>query len=103
MEILQSTPGVSQIRMYDERDHIGTHRDTPADETRLPKRCLYATLHCQLCRSAFRCSGIHFFQIAAAKLMTEHDSTWLCQGTLAEQTPKFPQNIFEELTGKADY
>ena len=28
MEILQSTPGVSQIRMHDKRDHI--HGDTEA-------------------------------------------------------------------------
>ena len=38
MEVLQSTPGVSQIRMYDERDHIATlkqYRRYPHIETRL--------------------------------------------------------------------
>ena len=27
MEILQSTPGVSQIKIYDKRDHMGTLED----------------------------------------------------------------------------
>ena len=27
MKILQSTPGISQIKMYDERDHMGTLED----------------------------------------------------------------------------
>ena len=75
MEILQSTPGVSQIRMYDKRDHMETlkqYRRYRHIETRLSKKCLYATLHCQLCRFAIiRCSEIHFFQVTAAKLMTD--------------------------------
>ena len=59
--------------MYDKRDHMETlkqYRRNPHIETRLSKKCLYATLHCQLCRFAIRCSEIHFFQVAAAKLMT---------------------------------
>ena len=38
MEILQSTPGVSQIKMYDKRDQMGTvedYRKYPPRETRL--------------------------------------------------------------------
>ena len=59
MEILQHKPGVSQIRMYDKRDYMPTlaeYRRYPHIETRLSKKCLYATLHCQLCRCAVRCS-----------------------------------------------
>ena len=40
-------------------------------ETRLSTSCKYATLHCQLCRFAIRCSEIEFFQNAAAKLMKD--------------------------------
>ena len=74
MEILQSTPGVSQIQMYDKQDHIETlkqYRRYLHIETRLSKKCLNATFHCRLCRFAIRCSEIHFFQVAAAKLMTD--------------------------------
>ena len=51
MEIVQSKPGVSQIRMYDKRDHMETlaeYRRYPHVETRLSQSCIYATLHCQL-------------------------------------------------------
>ena len=63
MEILRSKPGVSQIRMYDKRDYMPTlaeYRRYPHIETRLSKKCLYATLHCQLCRFAVRCSEFFF-------------------------------------------
>ena len=75
IDIIQSTPGVSQIRMYDKRDHMETlkqYRRYRHIETRSSKKCLYATLHCQLCRFAIiRRSEINFFQVAAAKLMTD--------------------------------
>ena len=51
MEILQSMPGVSQIKMYDKRDHMRTlvdDRKYPHIETRLSNSCKYAALHCQL-------------------------------------------------------
>ena len=70
LEILQSTPGVSQIKIYDKRDHMGTLEDIrkyPHIETKLSNSCNYATLHCQLGRFAVRCSEIEFFQNAAAK------------------------------------
>ena len=63
--------------MYDKRDHMETleqYRRYPHIETRLSKKCSYATLRCQRCRFAIRCSEIHFFQAAAAKkknLMTD--------------------------------
>ena len=74
MEIVQSKPGVSQIRMYDKRDHMATsaeYRRYPHVETRLLQSCVYATLHCQLCRFATRCTDILYFQIAAAKLIKD--------------------------------
>ena len=92
MEILQSTPGVSQIRMYDKRDHMATlkqYRRYPHIETRLSKKCLFATLHCQLGRFASRCSEIHFFKVAAAKLMT----VMIRHGYAKERLPSKPQNF----------
>ena len=74
MDILYSTPGVSQIKMYDKRDHMGTledYRKYPHIETRLSNSCKNATLHCQLCRFAIRSSEIDFFQNAAAKVMKD--------------------------------
>ena len=62
---------MSQIRMYDKRDHMETltqYHTNPHIETRLPKQSLYATLHCQLYRVAIRCSQIHLFRVAAAML-----------------------------------
>ena len=70
MEIVQSKPGVSQIRMYDQRDHKATlaeYRRYPHVETRLSQSCIHATLHCQLCPFATRCTEILCSQIAAAK------------------------------------
>ena len=68
MEIVQSKPGVSQISMYDKRDHMATlaeYRRYPHVETRLSQSCIYATLHCQLCRFATRCTEIfRFFRCA---------------------------------------
>ena len=61
MEIVQNKPGVSQIRMYDERDHMSTlaeYRRYPHVETRLSPSCIYATLLCQLCRFATRSTEI---------------------------------------------
>ena len=72
MEIAQSKPDVSQIRMYDKRDHMATlaeYRRYPHVETRFSQSCIYATLHCQLCRFATRCTEILYFQIAATKLI----------------------------------
>ena len=43
MEIVQSKPGVSQIRMYDKRDHMETlaeYRRYPHVETRLSQSCI---------------------------------------------------------------
>ena len=75
MDIVQSEPGVSQIRMYDKRDHMATlaeYRRYPHHvQTRLSQSCIYATLHCQLCRFATRCTEILYFQIAAAKLIVK--------------------------------
>ena len=67
MEIVQSKPGVSQISMYDKRDHMATlaeYRRYPHVETRLSQSCIYATLHCQLCRFATRCTEIFRFFVA---------------------------------------
>ena len=74
MEIVQSKPGVSQIRMYDKRDHMATYAECsryPHVETRISQSCIYATLHRQLCRVATRCTEILYFQIAAAKLIKD--------------------------------
>ena len=53
MEILQSTPWVSKIKMNDKRDHMGTwedYRKYPHIESRLSNIniCKYADLHCQI-------------------------------------------------------
>ena len=51
MEIVQSKPGVSQIRMYDKRDHMETlaeYRRYPHVETRLSQSCIYATRYTSL-------------------------------------------------------
>ena len=72
--IVQSKPGVSQVRMYDKQDHMATlaeYRRYHHVETRLSQSCIYATLHCQLCRFATRCTEILYFQITAAKLMKD--------------------------------
>ena len=73
MEIVQSKPGVSQVRMYDKQDHTATLAEYRRYhvETRLSQSCTYATLHCQLCRFATRCTEILYFQITAAKLMKD--------------------------------
>ena len=74
MEIVQSKPGVSQIRMYDKRNHTATlaeYRRYPHVETGLSQSCIYATVHCQLCRFATRCTEILYFQIGAAKLIKD--------------------------------
>ena len=44
MEIVRSKPGVSQIRMYDKRDHmakLAEYRRYPHVETRLSQSCIY--------------------------------------------------------------
>ena len=44
MEIVQNKPGVSQIGMYDKRDHMATlaeYRRYPHVETRLSQSCIY--------------------------------------------------------------
>ena len=74
MQIVQSKPGVSQIRMYDKRDHMSTlaeYRRNLHVETRLSQSCIYATLNCQLCLFATRCTEILYFQIGAAKLIKD--------------------------------
>ena len=46
MEIVQSKPGVSQIRMYDKRDHMATfaeYRRYPHVEARLSQSCIRYT------------------------------------------------------------
>ena len=74
MEIVQSKPDVSQIRMCDKRDHMATlaeYRRYPHVETRLLQSCIHTTLYCQLCRFATRFTEIICFQIVAAKLVND--------------------------------
>ena len=102
MEILQSAPGVSQIRMYDKRDHmletLKQYRRYPHIETRLSKKCLYATLHCQLRRFAIRCSEIHFFQVAVAKLMTDIVRHGYAKERLRSKLQNFRKTFFLNLS-----
>ena len=74
MEILQRKPGVSQICMYDGRHYmpsLAEYRRYPLIETRLWKKCLYATLHCQLCWFVGSCSEDKCLRIAATKRMKD--------------------------------
>ena len=103
MEIVQSKPGVSQIRMYDKRDHMETlaeYRRYPHVETRLSQSCIYscihATLHCQLCRFATRCTEILYFQIAAAKLMKDMIKNRYVKEKLRNTLHNFKNAFFEK-------
>ena len=99
MEILQSIPGVSQIKMYDKRDHMETlenYRRYPHVETRLLTSCKYATLHCQLCRFSIRCSEIKFFQTAAAKLMKDMIKNKYNREKLRNKLHNFKNSFFEK-------
>ena len=99
MEIVQSKPGVSQIRMYDKRDHMETlaeYRRYPHVETRLSQSCIYATLHCQLCRFATRCTEILYFQIAAAKLIKDMIKNRYVKEKLRNTLHNFKNAFFEK-------
>lgn len=74
MQFEQNVPGVTEVQMYDKRDHMESlknYRRFPHWETKLARRALFATLHCQLCRFAIRCDPVQYFEIAAAKLMRD--------------------------------
>lgn len=74
MRFLQPKPGTTEIQMYDKREHMESLKDYrrfPHWETKLAKRALFATLHCQLCRFAIRCDPVEHFEVAAAKLIRD--------------------------------
>ena len=98
--------GVSQIRMYDKRDRMETlkqYRRYPLIETRLSEKCLYATLHCQLCRFAIWCLEIHLFQEAAAKSMTDMIRHGYAKDRLRSKLQNFRKTFFPKLTDEVDY
>ena len=99
MKIVQSKLGVPQIRMYDKRDHMATlaeYRRYPHVETRLSQSCIYATLHCQLCRFATRCTEILYFQIAAAKLIKDMIKNRYVKEKLRNTLHNFKNAFFEK-------
>ena len=99
MEIVQSKPGVSQIRMYDKRDHMATlaeYRRYPHVETRLSPSCIYATLHCQLCRFETRCTEMLYFRITAAKPIKDMIKNRCVKEKLRNTLPNFKNAFFEK-------
>ena len=97
MEILQSTHGVSQIKVHDKRDDVGTledYRKYPRIETRLSNSCKYATLYCQLCRFAIS-SEIDFFQNTAAEQMKDMISNRYNRVKLKNKLHNFKSSFFE--------
>lgn len=72
MDIFQSTPGKTEIKIYDKREHMKTlhnYRRFPHIETTISIRAKYATLHCQLCRYARKSNKHIYFVISTAKLV----------------------------------
>ena len=67
MEIVQSIPGVCEVKMYDKRDNMPTlasYRRFPHIETTISVRCKYAVLHSQLGRFSYRCTQRdHFMKL----------------------------------------
>ena len=49
---------------------LAHYRKFPHFETKLSTRMKYSVLHSQLCRFATRCTKLVFFEVAAAKLMS---------------------------------
>ena len=74
MQVVRGPDGITHVRMYDKRDDMATlagYRRFPHFETKLSQRCLHSVLHSHLCRFAVRCTKILFFEMAAAKLMSD--------------------------------
>ena len=64
-------------------------------ETRLSQSCIYATLHCQLCRFATRCTEILYFQIVAAKLIKDTISNRYVKEKFRKTLHNFKNAFFE--------
>ena len=76
MQIIQLSPGICDVKMYDKRDSmlaLASYRKFPHIETTttVSTSCKYAVLHSQLCRFAFRCTRRDYFVDAASRLMRD--------------------------------
>ena len=99
IEILQNPPGVSQIQVCDERrPHVTLeqYRRYPHIETPLSKKCLYATLYCQICRFEIRCSEIEFFDVAAPNLITDMTRHGYAKDRLRSKLHNLRKTLFKK-------
>ena len=96
-ECIQNTTWMTRVsRLRHHMETLKQYRRYPHIETRLSKKCLYATLHCQLCRFAIRCLEIHFFQVAAAKLMTDMIRHDYAKERLRSKLHNFRKTFFKQ-------
>ena len=59
MQIVQLSPGICDVKMYDKRDSmpaLASYRKFPHIETTVSTSCKYAVFHSQLYRFAYRCT-----------------------------------------------
>ena len=82
MQIVQLSPGICHVEMYDKRDIstgmpalASTYRKCPRIETTVSTSCKYAVLRSQLCRFAYLCIRRSYFVDAASRLI--RDNMWL--------------------------
>ena len=74
MQIMQLSPGICDVKMYDKRDSmpaLASYRKFPHIETTVSTSCKYAVLHSQLCRFAYRCTRREYFIDAASRLIRD--------------------------------
>ena len=99
MQVVQGPDGITHVRMYDKRDDMATlagYRRFPHFETKLSERCLYSVLHSQLCRFAVRCTKIVYFEMAAAKLMSDMVDHSYVSGKLFNKLHSFSETFFRK-------
>ena len=99
MKIIQDGIRGIQVQMYDKRDampSLQNYRKFPHIETKLAKRSLDSVLHSQLCRFAVRCTRIKFFEIAAAKLMTDMIDNHYPSRSLSNKLHNFVKTFFRK-------
>ena len=74
MQIMQLSPGICDVKMYDKRDSmpaLASYKKLPHIETTVSTSCKYAVFHSQLCRFAYRCTRRDYFVGAASRLMRD--------------------------------
>ena len=74
MQIMQLSPGICDVKMYDKRDSmpaLASYRKFPHIETTVFTSCKYAVFHSQLCRFAYRCTRRDYFVDAVSRPMRD--------------------------------